>query len=160
MMVDIPHFPIINSQCEPKDIITLMSNLFCIYDRLIDIHGCYKVLSIMDCYFVISGVPKPVADHTDRILNLALGFMMEAKQLIVPKLNLPVLVNNPFLFLDYSLILGSHHCSQWSCCCGCTWKNQDPIWSHGRNCQRHKEIIDARRTWQNSGHKFGENVSF
>uniref|UniRef100_A0AC34Q5T6 Guanylate cyclase n=1 Tax=Panagrolaimus sp. JU765 TaxID=591449 RepID=A0AC34Q5T6_9BILA len=92
MMVDIPHFPIINSQCEPKDIITLMSNLFCIYDRLIDIHGCYKVLSIMDCYFVISGVPKPVADHTDRILNLALGFMMEAKQLIVPKLNLPVLV--------------------------------------------------------------------
>lgn len=111
MMVDIPHFPIINSQCEPKDVITLMSNLFCIYDKLIDFHGCYKVLSIMDCYFVIAGVPKPVSDHTDRILNLALGFMMEAKQLVVPKLNLPILVILIIYFVNYSSILASHRCS-------------------------------------------------
>ena len=92
MMVDIPYFPIINSQCAPKDIVKLMSDLFHIYDKLIDFHKCYKVLSIMDCYFIIAGVPKHVPDHTDRILNLALGLVMEAKQIIVPKLNLPVLV--------------------------------------------------------------------
>ncbi|KAE9549457.1 hypothetical protein FO519_007332 [Halicephalobus sp. NKZ332] len=92
MMIDIPHFSIINSQCDPKDIVKLMSDLFHIYDRLIDFHKCYKVLSIMDCYFIIGGVPRPVPDHADRILNLALGLVMEAKQLIVPKLNLPILL--------------------------------------------------------------------
>lgn len=46
----------------------------------------------MDSYFIISGVPNKQVDHTNRMFNLALGMMMEAKQLIVPKLNLPVLV--------------------------------------------------------------------
>lgn len=92
-MLDMPYFSIINSQCPPKDIVKLMTNLFHLYDRLIDLHDCYKVLSIMDCYFIIAGVPKICHDHADKILNIALGLMMEAKQNLVPQLNLPVLVS-------------------------------------------------------------------
>uniref|UniRef100_A0AC35EVR4 Guanylate cyclase domain-containing protein n=1 Tax=Panagrolaimus sp. PS1159 TaxID=55785 RepID=A0AC35EVR4_9BILA len=46
----------------------------------------------MDCYFIISGVPKICVDHADKILNLALGLMFEAKQVNVPQLNLPVML--------------------------------------------------------------------
>uniref|UniRef100_A0AC34FTA4 Guanylate cyclase n=1 Tax=Panagrolaimus sp. ES5 TaxID=591445 RepID=A0AC34FTA4_9BILA len=92
LMLDMPYFSIINSQCAPKDIVILMTNLFHIYDHLIDLHDCYKVLSIMDCYFIIAGVPKICIDHADKILNLALGLMLEAKRIVVPKLDLPVML--------------------------------------------------------------------
>ncbi|KAH7680159.1 Protein GCY-37, partial [Aphelenchoides avenae] len=92
LQCDMPNFALINSQCEPKDIVQLMSDIFHRYDRLIDLHGCYKVLSLMDSYFIISGVPNPTVDHADRIMNLAIGMIMEAKQITVPKLDLPVML--------------------------------------------------------------------
>lgn len=47
----------------------------------------------MDAYFVLGGVPTPTPDHTARILNLALGMAMEAKQIVVAKLKHPILVS-------------------------------------------------------------------
>lgn len=62
----------------------------------------------MDSYFVISGVPTPTVDHADRILNLAIGMLMEAKQITVPKLGLPIMVQyvkNTLLAVDFSCAL-------------------------------------------------------
>lgn len=36
---DMPNFSLINSQCQPKEIVQLMSDIFHRYDRLIDTHG-------------------------------------------------------------------------------------------------------------------------
>lgn len=134
-MLDMPYFPIVNSQCAPKDIVILMTNLFHIYDRLIDLHECYKVLSIMDCYFIIAGVPKFVPDHADKILNLALGLVMEAKQIMVPQLNVPVLVSlkskshSLKLFL---LLFAAKSCSTYGPSCGRNIReDKNPLWRHG-----------------------------
>lgn len=41
-----PNFALINSQCEPRDIVQLMSDIFHRYDRLIDIHGVGSFVGI------------------------------------------------------------------------------------------------------------------
>lgn len=46
----------------------------------------------MDSYYVICGAPIQIADHADRILNLAIGFLSESNQILVPNLNLPIKV--------------------------------------------------------------------
>src|SRR4051794_26748660 len=73
--------------------VALITELSHRYDNLIAAHDCYKVLSLMDSYFVIAGVPTFQANHAELILNLALGMMAEAKAVRIPKLhNLPLML--------------------------------------------------------------------
>ncbi|TMS37820.1 hypothetical protein L596_004674 [Steinernema carpocapsae] len=86
------NFDVISLQCQPTEIISVMTDLFHRYDKLIDRHQCYKVLSIMDSYFVIDGAPVPCEDHAEKIMNLALCMLMETKQVRVPNLGLPLML--------------------------------------------------------------------
>lgn len=49
-------------------------------------------MSIMDHYMTMCGAPEPCNNHQERILNLALAMMMEAKSVISPGNNLPIRV--------------------------------------------------------------------
>ncbi|CAJ0931045.1 unnamed protein product, partial [Mesorhabditis belari] len=90
LSADMADFLTINVHCKPCQIIELVTLLSHRFDRLIEIHKCYKVLSLMDAYLVVCGVPTSCERYCEKILNLALGMLIEAKQVLVPELNLPV----------------------------------------------------------------------
>ncbi|KAI1705039.1 heme NO binding associated domain-containing protein [Ditylenchus destructor] len=92
LQCDLPHFPFITTVCDAREVVNLIAVLFSRYDRLIELYKCYKVVSLMDNYFVLAGVPEQQQDDADRIFNLAIGMMAEAKNIKVPKLNLPLLL--------------------------------------------------------------------
>ncbi|CAD5226584.1 unnamed protein product [Bursaphelenchus xylophilus] len=92
LQCDLPYFDLIIKRLGPKELVDLVNEVFHTYEALIDLHGCVKVLSMMDSYFMVSGVPVPQSDHVDRILNLALGMMHDVKKIIVPRFGQPVLI--------------------------------------------------------------------
>ncbi|VDM64465.1 unnamed protein product [Angiostrongylus costaricensis] len=84
MVTDIPDFYTITGCCKPSKIIDIFATLFKQFDHLIDKHECYKVLSLMDSYLVVSGAPKSNELHAESILNLAIGVVFSGHQVIVP----------------------------------------------------------------------------
>lgn len=93
LQCDLPYFEIIMTKLTPAELLQLMNEVFTSYERLIELHGCMKVLSFLDSYFVVSGIPIPTSDHVDRILNLALGMVHDARRIKVPHVEQPVLVS-------------------------------------------------------------------
>ncbi|WKY06480.1 hypothetical protein Q1695_006573 [Nippostrongylus brasiliensis] len=89
---DIPDFLTISGTCKPSQVVDVITQLFKRFDHLIEKHSCYKVLSLMDSYMVVSGVPNSNQMHAENMLNLALGFIFSGRMVIVPELELPVRV--------------------------------------------------------------------
>ncbi|CAD6196741.1 unnamed protein product [Caenorhabditis auriculariae] len=92
IFTDLPDFFTISVNCTPNEIIEVIANLFHRFDRLIDKHKGYKVLSLMDSYLIVGGVPNANQYHCEDSLNLSLGLLFEGRKVIVPKLNQPVRV--------------------------------------------------------------------
>ncbi|GMS96109.1 hypothetical protein PENTCL1PPCAC_18284, partial [Pristionchus entomophagus] len=105
LVSDLPDFLSICFNTSPTELITLLTDIFHRFDRLIHLYKAsrnlfrdqrsfllqvYKVVSLMDSYLVVGGVPNSRPDHTESILNLALGMILEARQVTVPNLDLPV----------------------------------------------------------------------
>lgn len=44
----------------------------------------YKVETIGDAYVVVGGVPKHCVNHAERVLNVAIGMLMESKCVLSP----------------------------------------------------------------------------
>ncbi|CAI4223791.1 unnamed protein product [Auanema sp. JU1783] len=89
---ELPDFFTLNINCTPAEVVTIISDLFHEFDRLIEKYKVYKVLSLMDSYLIVGGVPNPCPLHCETMLNLALAMVFEGKQIITPKLNLPLRV--------------------------------------------------------------------
>uniref|UniRef100_A0A914D6J7 Guanylate cyclase domain-containing protein n=1 Tax=Acrobeloides nanus TaxID=290746 RepID=A0A914D6J7_9BILA len=85
-------FDLIYQNCSVKDVTEILDKVYQSFDRLIELHQCQKVARSIDAYHVVSGMPVKINDHAARILNLAIGFVYESQQVIVPKLNLPVVI--------------------------------------------------------------------
>jgi len=73
MFCDIINFTRAASQMEPDDLVDWLNHTFSTFDRLTAEHGCEKIKTVGDAYIAVCGVPLPVHDHADRIVNLALA---------------------------------------------------------------------------------------
>ncbi|EYB86139.1 hypothetical protein Y032_0285g1364 [Ancylostoma ceylanicum] len=92
MFADVPDFVTISGNCKPAEVVDVVEQLFKQFDFLIHKHQCYKVLSLMDSYLVVSGAPNVNETHAENLLNLALGFVFTGRRVVVPGMNLPVRV--------------------------------------------------------------------
>ncbi|GMS92382.1 hypothetical protein PENTCL1PPCAC_14557, partial [Pristionchus entomophagus] len=93
MFSDVPQFAIIVSKSEPKQIVTMLNELFTRFDRLISFNDAvYKVETVGDCYMTVAGVPDPIADHTEILCHSALGMMWEAREVHNPRSGDPLLI--------------------------------------------------------------------
>jgi hypothetical protein len=115
MIANVAFFDVILNNCIAKEVFHLVTDLFKIFDRLVDLHKCYKVASMMESYFIISNVPTKDEGHAARILNLAIGFLMESKKIIVPTLNIPIMVNY-YMYRAFSANIKKAITSVCSCC--------------------------------------------
>lgn len=72
LLADLANFTRITTTMEPRQLVTILHELFHRFDRLADIHGVEKIKTIGDAYMAAAGCPNPSSDHAQRVAYFAL----------------------------------------------------------------------------------------
>ncbi|KPM05548.1 guanylate cyclase-like protein 4 [Sarcoptes scabiei] len=75
MFSDIVGFTTIASYSEPIETISILNNLFTIFDNIVKRYDVFKVETIGDAYLAVSGLPKRNNNHAEQIGLVALEFI-------------------------------------------------------------------------------------
>ncbi|MGB7439963.1 MAG: adenylate/guanylate cyclase domain-containing protein [Coleofasciculaceae cyanobacterium] len=74
---DIVSFAPSSSSMAPNEVVSLLNQVFSVFDQLVEKHGLEKIRTIGDAYFVAGGLPVVRPDHAEAIAEMALD-MQEA----------------------------------------------------------------------------------
>ena len=74
---DIVSFAPSSSYMSPQEVVSLLNQIFSVFDQLVEKHGLEKIRTIGDAYFVAGGLPVVRPDHAEAIAEMALD-MQEA----------------------------------------------------------------------------------
>ncbi|XP_038070397.1 uncharacterized protein LOC119739493 [Patiria miniata] len=83
---DIVEFTSLAARSTPMEVVTLLNELYCMFDNCIDMYDVYKVETIGDAYMVASGLPEPTANHACEIACMALDLLREVQLFRIPHL--------------------------------------------------------------------------
>uniref|UniRef100_A0A0N5CH77 Guanylate cyclase n=1 Tax=Strongyloides papillosus TaxID=174720 RepID=A0A0N5CH77_STREA len=84
---DIVKFTDLSLKCSPIQIITLVNDLYSLFDGVIENLNVYKVETIGDGYLCVSGLPiRNGTKHVEEIADLALNFMDICEKFTLPHL--------------------------------------------------------------------------
>jgi class 3 adenylate cyclase len=72
LFADIVGFTELATEVPPRDLVTLLNEVFSEFDELTAAHGVEKIKTIGDAYMAVGGVPVPRADHVETMADLAL----------------------------------------------------------------------------------------
>jgi class 3 adenylate cyclase len=75
LFADIVGFTKLSSTTSPEKLVTMLDELFSVFDRLAEQHGLEKIKTIGDAYMVVAGIPHPVADHALAIAHMAMDML-------------------------------------------------------------------------------------
>jgi class 3 adenylate cyclase len=75
VLADIANFTQITTTLEPKQLVTLLHELFHRFDRLADKHGVEKIKTIGDAYMAAAGCPVQIKNHTQRVAFFSLELL-------------------------------------------------------------------------------------
>jgi class 3 adenylate cyclase len=73
LFADLAGFTNISRKMPAKELVDLLNDLFSRFDQLVEKHGAEKIKTIGDAYMVAAGLSDSVADHAEKIADLALG---------------------------------------------------------------------------------------
>jgi len=79
IFIDIVGFTSLSSDADPKRIVSVLNDIFTIFDKLADKYGLEKIKTIGDAYMAVAGIPEIQADHTKRTAQMALDIKQEMK---------------------------------------------------------------------------------
>lgn len=74
---DIVSFAPSSSSMAPNEVVSLLNQVFSVFDQLVEKHGLEKIRTIGDAYFVAGGLPVVRPDHAEAVAEMALD-MQEA----------------------------------------------------------------------------------
>ncbi len=72
LFADMTGFTARSSQAPPVQMVEFLNRVFTGFDRLVEQYGLEKIKTTGDGYMVVSGVPRPRADHAEALANFAL----------------------------------------------------------------------------------------
>lgn len=72
LFADIVGFTKLSQTTSPEVLVTMLNELFSMFDRLAEKHGLEKIKTIGDAYMVVAGIPQPIADHAVAIAHMGL----------------------------------------------------------------------------------------
>jgi class 3 adenylate cyclase len=73
LFADLAGFTDISRKMSADELVNLLNDLFSRFDKLAEEHGAEKIKTIGDAYMVATGLKGSVADHAEKIADLALG---------------------------------------------------------------------------------------
>jgi class 3 adenylate cyclase len=72
LFADIVNFTQLASTISPRELVSLLNQVFSAFDRIAEQYELEKIKTIGDAYMVVGGLPQPRADHAIAIANMAL----------------------------------------------------------------------------------------
>jgi class 3 adenylate cyclase len=77
---DIVGFTALSSTTSAPEIVDILNGLFSRFDAAAEELGIEKIKTIGDCYMAVCGLPKPCADHAERMAQMALRMVEATRQ--------------------------------------------------------------------------------
>lgn len=75
LFADLVDFTVMSSGIPPAEVVSRLNGLFTRFDEIAASLGVEKIKTIGDAYMAVCGLPQPQADHTERILQLAIRML-------------------------------------------------------------------------------------
>lgn len=76
LFADLVNFTQLASEVSPRQLITILNEIFSIFDLLTEKHGLEKIKTIGDAYMVVGGLPIACENHAEAIANMALDMQV------------------------------------------------------------------------------------
>lgn len=75
LYADIVNSMMLGASLEPRDLVETLNDLFYRFDCEAEKTHCMRVKLLGDCYYCVSGVPKPDPDHSDNCVQMGLNMI-------------------------------------------------------------------------------------
>nr|XP_039261121.1 adenylate cyclase type 6-like isoform X1 [Styela clava] len=75
LFADIEGFTKLASQCRAHDLVRTLHELFARFDKLAKDNHCLRIKILGDCYYCVSGLPDPRADHAQCCVQMGLDMI-------------------------------------------------------------------------------------
>ena len=73
LFADVVEFTRLSSTLSPSELVSVLNEVFSVFDELVDRYGLEKVKTIGDAYMVAGGLTDESGDHTERVADMALA---------------------------------------------------------------------------------------
>lgn len=84
LFADLVDFTAASGQMNPKQLVSLLNEIFSTFDRLAEQHGLEKIKTIGDAYMAAAGLPVPRLDHADAVALMALDMQQSMDKFLRP----------------------------------------------------------------------------
>jgi len=77
LFADMVGFTQLSEKISPSELVSLLNDIFSLFDRLTDKHDLEKIKTIGDAYMVVGGLPIPRDNNAEAIADMALDMLAE-----------------------------------------------------------------------------------
>ncbi len=84
LFADIVDFTKLAEEISATDLVSILNEIFSVFDHLAEEYGLEKIKTIGDAYMAVGGLPHPRADHAEAIAEMALAMQTAISQFIRP----------------------------------------------------------------------------
>lgn len=75
LFADIVDFTRLSSSLSAPELVGVLNDVFSVFDDLVVKTNCEKISTLGDCYFCVSGCPKPELNHADNCVHMGLSIV-------------------------------------------------------------------------------------
>eukprot|EP01135_Chromosphaera_perkinsii_P002767 Nk52_evm135s226 gene=Nk52_evmTU135s226 len=80
LFADIVGFTALASKLEAEELVNMLNNVFTRFDRLAEVHDLTKIKTLGDCYFLCGGIPEPMLNNAEHVMDMGLGMVLQMKE--------------------------------------------------------------------------------
>ncbi|KAM8831157.1 adenylate cyclase type 6 isoform 3-T4 [Synchiropus picturatus] len=91
LFADIEGFTSLASQCTAQELVMTLNELFARFDKLASENHCLRIKILGDCYYCVSGLPEPRADHAHCCVEMGVDMIEAISRIHITKATLQYL---------------------------------------------------------------------